>query len=1022
MRHKLARFGFLAFYGVALGISGWFLVTRFGVVAREHENLRLQALDDIRTELALSMQTAQTFVELMQSTMENEMAVRPRNAPPSRLLAALQQKEDGSYNLDALPEGISKFEVGNLTGLGNLNDADPELRTELAVALSLRSVFGQALTELPNVPWAYYISARRFEHVFPWQSSSDFAFEDKDLEQEYYVRGAPAMNPDRIPYVTPVYEDDSGEGLMVTIGRPVYSANQFLGVVALDFTLSYIDSVLAKFPKTFGNVYLVDQDRRVVGYSGRVKPEDAVALPEFLVKSELLDADHIGDSPNVAVLDDVKIVTQGLSILPFALVATQPTTRSYGQIVRGASLEILSFAAVIFLLAFIEWYRRNARLLAKAKEDAEDATRAKSSFLAMMSHEIRTPMNGVMSMAEMLDQSDLSEDQRSMSAVIRSSAAALLTIINDILDFSKIEAGKLDIEHTPFSLVDVAEGAGELVCQRAEDKGISLAVVVDPGVPQTVLGDPTRIRQVLINLLGNAVKFTETGGVTLRVLPKSSEVIRFEIIDSGIGLTAQQQSRLFKAFEQADVSTSRKYGGTGLGLSISQRLCELMSGCIGVQSEAGVGSTFWLELPLPAAPGGCDNADVSDARAVCVGFSGATRDAMDAILAALNAAPARHLPYEDNVLVHIFDGQDIVFLSAQGGDPRALILGEEITAHAKAISTPMQVVLAAPRSQASTLSETERAGFFAAMTLPLRRGRVRQVIAAAMGRGSLTDRTATDDEKFDPPDVETARAAGALVLVAEDNSTNQVVIRRMLEKLGFALEIGGDGRQALDMYRPGQHGLLLTDFHMPHMDGFQLTAEIRAREKSTGHRLPIVALTADALPGTEQRCLDAGMDGYLTKPIDSKMLADTLHKLVPQALALRRHHVGKVAAVRDPVAHIDPLIFNVPRLKETFGDVGPETCAFLANFIGDARRMAAAVTQAMDASDWSEARDQAHALKGAALSLGAVRLGELAAEIQDYLDQNDPETALLFVGGLETTVEELAQTVAPLIAGRINVR
>jgi hypothetical protein len=165
MRHRLARLGFLAFYAFALAISGWFLIARLDLVAQEQENLRLAALDDIRTELALSMQTAQTFVELMQSTMENEMAVRPRNAPPSRLLAALQQKEDGSYNLDVLPEGIGKFEVGNLTGLGSLKDADPELRTELAVALSLRSVFGQVLTELPNVPWAYYISARRFEHV-----------------------------------------------------------------------------------------------------------------------------------------------------------------------------------------------------------------------------------------------------------------------------------------------------------------------------------------------------------------------------------------------------------------------------------------------------------------------------------------------------------------------------------------------------------------------------------------------------------------------------------------------------------------------------------------------------------------------------------------------------------------------------------------------------------------------------------------------------------------------------------------
>ena len=245
----------------------------------------------------------------------------------------------------------------------------------------------------------------------------------------------------------------------------------------------------------------------------------------------------------------------------------------------------------------------------------------------MMSHEIRTPMNGVMAMAELLDQTELSEDQRGISALIRSSAAALLTIINDILDFSKIEAGKLDIESTPFSIVDVVEGAGALVCERADDKGIEIAVVIDPATPEWVRCDPSRIRQVLINLFGNSVKFTDEGGVTVRVAPTGADMIRFEVIDTGIGLTPEQQGRLFKAFEQADISTSRRYGGAGLGLSISQRLCALMHGRIGALSEIGKGSTFWIELPLPLATvDSTDSIDISDAKVFAVGFRGGVRE------------------------------------------------------------------------------------------------------------------------------------------------------------------------------------------------------------------------------------------------------------------------------------------------------------------------------------------------------------------------------------------------------------
>ncbi len=658
--------------------------------------------------------------------------------------------------------------------------------------------------------------------------------------------------------------------------------------------------------------------------------------------------------------------------------------------------------------------------LRAAKDTAEEATKAKSSFLAMMSHEIRTPMNGVMSMAEMLEQTKLSSDQRSMSQVIRGSARALLTIINDILDFSKIEAGKLDIESVEFSLLDVVEGAGELIAGRSDEKGLALTVDLDPRIPDGLIGDPTRLRQILLNLMGNAVKFTEAGGVTLKVERLNSiegaERLRFEIVDTGIGLTAEQCGRLFQAFAQAfaqaDTSTSRKYGGTGLGLSICKRLVDMMGGRIGVDSTPGEGSTFWLELPFPVVSPMAEQPDpaIDDARVTVLGFEGPQRRALERLLAAAGIAPV-FAGFDDELAE-----SDLVLLAATSDREGALAIGRALAAQGR------KVALAAPRGMASTLAEADRAGLFSTMTLPLRRRRLWLTVAAALGRADLDEagaETGSEETGFAPPPVETARAAGVLILVAEDNATNRIVVSRLLAQRGYAHEMAEDGREALARYEasPG-YGLLLTDFHMPEMDGFELTAAIRGQETDGRARLPIVALTADALPGTEQRCLDAGMDGYLTKPIDSGRLTATLAKFLPAAKALRRRadDDSKPEEPATPaVPAIDPQILDLARIAETFGAVDADARAFLGNFAGEAKRMVTDAMAALDAGDAKKARHHVHALKGAARSTGATRLGQLASDIQDCLDGDDLDSARLFAGGLAKTADEFADTVASLL-------
>ncbi len=533
--------------------------------------------------------------------------------------------------------------------------------------------------------------------------------------------------------------------------------------------------------------------------------------------------------------------------------------------------------------------RTTMQELRLARDQAETATQAKAAFLAMMSHEIRTPMNGITNIAEMLEQTPLSSDQRQMCGIVRQSADALLALINGILDFSKIEAGKLDIESTKLRLSELVEGVADLVAGGAEEKGLDLVVDIGPEVPEQLYGDAIHLRQILLNLAGNAIKFTDRGSVALRVrtLPRSAENgidLRFEVIDTGIGIGAEQQSRLFKPFSQADTSIRRRYGGTGLGLSISRQLCSLMGGSMGLSSVQGKGSTFWVELPFELDPDGTRDPPVpaepiTDIPVIAVGFAGASRDALRSMLAQAGITEAVWLDIPAEIPAPTASGH------GRGGPPLILLARHGATESTQP-SLPGEApptLLVAPRTVLANLTEERRARLAGTLPTPLHRQDLWAAIAKAAGRSRRqTPAAGQAAGSARLPTAATAGAAPARILVAEDNATNQMVIRAMLSRRGYEVDIAANGAEALARYQQCGYGLLMTDFHMPGIDGFELTAAIRRLEAGTGRRLPIVALTGDVLPGTERLCREAGMDGYLPKPVPRGALDDMLAQFLPR--------------------------------------------------------------------------------------------------------------------------------------------